>query len=61
MIKRYQPDPQKPRQLTEEEAERLDRMTDDDLDYSDIPPLDDEFFAKAKQVPWPPPTKDDCP
>ncbi|MBV9491762.1 MAG: hypothetical protein JO069_18875 [Verrucomicrobia bacterium] len=61
MIKRYQPDPQKPRQLTEEEAERLDRMTDDDLDYSDIPPLDDEFFAKAKQVLWPLPTKDDCP
>ena len=28
--------------------ERLGRMTDDDKDYSDIPPLDDEFFAKAR-------------
>ena len=28
-------------------------MTDADIDYSDIPPLGDEFFAKAT-VPWPP-------
>ncbi|MBP5975651.1 BrnA antitoxin family protein [Brasilonema sp. CT11] len=27
---------------------RIDAMTDDDIDTSDIPPLSDEFFAKAK-------------
>lgn len=32
---------------------RLDRMKDPDIDYSDIPPLGDEFFKKAT-VAWPP-------
>ena len=27
---------------------RIDRMTDEEIDTSDIPPLDDEFFARAK-------------
>lgn len=27
---------------------RLDAMNDDDIDYSDIPPLDDAFFARAQ-------------
>ncbi|MFH7029437.1 MAG: BrnA antitoxin family protein [Heteroscytonema crispum UTEX LB 1556] len=27
--------------------EALDSMSDDDIDYSDIPPLTDEFFEKA--------------
>lgn len=27
---------------------RIDAMSDDDIDTSDIPPLTDEFFAKAK-------------
>jgi uncharacterized protein (DUF4415 family) len=27
---------------------RIDAMGDDDIDTSDIPPLTDEFFAKAK-------------
>lgn len=27
---------------------RIDAMTDEDIDTSDIPPLSDEFFAKAK-------------
>ena len=26
---------------------RLDQMKDSDIDYSDIPPLGDEFFKKA--------------
>ena len=26
---------------------RIDAMTDDDIDASDIPPLTDEFFSKA--------------
>ena len=33
---------------------RIDRMTDADIDYSDIPELDDEFFKNAKIVNWPP-------
>ena len=28
-------------------------MRDEDIDYSDIPELDDEFFARATQI-WPP-------
>jgi uncharacterized protein (DUF4415 family) len=27
---------------------RIDAMTDEEIDTSDIPPLSDEFFAKAK-------------
>src|SRR4051794_5805189 len=30
--------------------ERLDNMTDEEIDYSDIPPLTDAFFARAKLV-----------
>lgn len=33
---------------------KIDRMTDADIDYSDIPELDDEFFKNAKVVDWPP-------
>jgi uncharacterized protein (DUF4415 family) len=29
-------------------------MTDSDIDYSDIPELDDAFFKNAKIVNWPP-------
>jgi hypothetical protein len=32
---------------------RLDRMKDSDIDYSDIPPLRNEFFKKATAA-WPP-------
>ena len=35
---------------------RLDRMTDADIDYSDIPPLGKGFFKKAT-APWPPAKK----
>lgn len=27
---------------------RIDQMTDEDIDTSDIAPLDDDFFARAK-------------
>ena len=30
--------------------ERLDRMTDEQIDYSDIPPLDETLFGRAKLV-----------
>jgi hypothetical protein len=32
---------------------RIDRMKDAGIDYSDIPPLDKSFFAKATEA-WPP-------
>ncbi len=35
---------------SETDWDRIDRMTDEDIDMSDIPPLDDEFFAKARLV-----------
>lgn len=34
---------------------KIDRMTDDDIDYSGIPELDDNFFKNVKIVDWPPP------
>jgi uncharacterized protein (DUF4415 family) len=49
-MKRFRLDPKHPRQLTDVEARRLDAKP---LDYSGIPPLGDEFFAKAKAA-WPP-------
>ena len=49
-MKRYRLDPNKPRQLTPAEARRLDATP---IDYSDIPPLGDEFFAKAAAA-WTP-------
>ena len=40
---------------TKTDLERLDAMTDDMIDTSDIPPLTDEFFATAK---WRMPKRD---
>ena len=33
---------------------RIDRMKDEDIDYSDIPPLDETFLTKPTMK-WPPP------
>ena len=33
---------------------KLDRMTDADIDYSDIPELTSDFFKNAREVNWPP-------
>lgn len=52
-MKRYQLDPRKPRQLTPAEARRLDATP---IDYSDIPPLGEDFFQKA-MMDWPPAKK----
>ena len=38
---------------TKSDLARLDAMRDQDIDYSDIPELDERFFEKAT-VPWPP-------
>lgn len=32
------------------EYKRLDSMSDEDIDYSDIPDMEDEFWAKAKVI-----------
>jgi uncharacterized protein (DUF4415 family) len=36
------------RNTSQTDWERLDAMTDEEIDYSDIPPLDDAFFAHAR-------------
>ena len=36
---------------------RIDRMKDEDIDYSDIPPLDEAFLAQPT-VQWPPMSDD---
>lgn len=41
---------------TKTDFDRLDRMKDKDIDYSDIPPLDDSFFKKVTAE-WPPAKK----
>ncbi len=33
---------------SETDWKRVDEMTDEQIDTSDIPPLDDDFFARAK-------------
>ena len=48
-MKNYRLDPNNPRQLTNEEAQRLDEAA---IDYSDIPPLDEQFLARAKLSPY---------
>jgi hypothetical protein len=34
--------------ISETDWSRIDAMTDEDIDTSDIPPLSEEFFAKAR-------------
>ena len=48
---------EKPRELTKEEADRLDALP---IDYSDIPPLGDEFFSKALWTGKSPETQSDA-
>jgi uncharacterized protein (DUF4415 family) len=49
-MQRYRLDPRRPRRLTRAEARRLDAAP---LDYSEIPPLGEDFFRKAAAA-WPP-------
>jgi len=37
----------------ESDLTRVDRMKDKDIDYSDIPPLDNSFFTRPTAA-WPP-------
>ena len=36
--------------MSAERAKELDKIPDENIDYSDIPPLDEGFFKKAKRV-----------
>ena len=49
----FELDPDNLPELTPEQAARLDAMTDEDIDYSDIPDHGDdpEFWAKAVRMP----------
>ena len=45
---RYTLDPNNPPRMTEAEKARFDALRDEDIDYSDIPELDAEFWANAE-------------
>ncbi len=47
---KYTPNPQKKVQLTQEQLNRLEKLSDEKIDYSDIPELDDDFWENAKIV-----------
>lgn len=36
--------------MSQERVEEIKSMSNEDIDYSDIPPLDEEFFKKAGKV-----------
>ena len=38
------------RKFISSDLKRLDKMTDEDIDYSDIPSLDDSFFTKEAVI-----------
>ena len=46
----YTPDPKKKPRLTAEQEAKLAAMSDEDIDYSDIEELDDDFWNNAKPV-----------
>jgi uncharacterized protein (DUF4415 family) len=49
-IVNYTPDPSQKNQLTEEQEAKLANLSDENIDYSDIPALDDDFWNNAKLV-----------
>lgn len=49
-MKHYRLDPHAPHELTAAELKALDAAP---IDHSDIPPLEDDFFAKVR-ADWPP-------
>jgi uncharacterized protein (DUF4415 family) len=49
-IVRYKLDLNKPATLSEEAKARFDAIKDEDIDYSDIPELDDAFFENAMPI-----------
>jgi len=56
----YEFDPDNPPELAasqKADLEALDAMSDDDIDYSDIPPLDEKFWQNAVRNPFMRPIK----
>jgi uncharacterized protein (DUF4415 family) len=49
-IVNYTPDPNQKIQLTEEQEAKLASLADEDIDYSDIPELNDNFWSNAQVV-----------
>ena len=47
---KYTPDPNKKPQLTEEQEAKLASLADEEIDYSDIPELDEEFWENMQAV-----------
>jgi len=47
---KYTPTPNKTPQLSEAQEARLASLSDEDIDYSDIEELNDEFWEKAEIV-----------
>lgn len=45
---KYTVDPQKPPRMSKAEQQRLEAMRDEDIDYSDIPELDADFWEHAR-------------
>jgi uncharacterized protein (DUF4415 family) len=57
---KFELDPQSPRPLTDKqkaELEAVKGLPDEEIDYSDIPPLGDEFWKNAVRNPFYKPTK----
>ena len=48
-IVRLELDPSQPRRLSVASKARLDTLKDEQIDYSDIPELTDDWFARAAQ------------
>ncbi len=46
----YTPDPKKKPRLTAEQEAKLAALSDEDIDYSDIEELDDDFWKNAQPV-----------
>ena len=46
----YTPDTQNQVQLTEKQSDYLEAVSDENIDYSDIPELDDDFWQNAQIV-----------
>jgi len=47
---KYTPEPNQKPQLSEAQEARLASLSDEDIDYSDIEELNDEFWEKAEIV-----------
>ncbi len=46
----YKYDPNNPKKLSKAELKAIDEIKDEDIDYSDIPKLDEEFLQKAVRM-----------